>query len=106
MPVRRVAAIHAEPDIVLIRWRVLQTDQGDRHLVGARADDFDGRVSTAVLSLDVSRQVAVTQSGRIYQLSGPPGYSGDGQYVWERWCVVNSVTSYEDVTSSVFPAQS
>jgi hypothetical protein len=51
---------------------------------------------------DVSRQVAVTQSGHIYQLSGPPGFNADGQYVWDRWCAVNTVASYENVTSSVF----
>ena len=106
MPVRRVAAINAEPGIVLIRWRVLQTDQGHRHLVGAREDDFDGRVSTAIVSFDVPKQVAVTQSGRIYRLSGPPGYSEDGQYVWERWSAANGVTSYEDVTSTYYSSGS
>jgi hypothetical protein len=80
----------------------LETNDGHRHLVGARADDVDGRVSTAVVGLDVSLQVAVTQSGRIYQLSGPPGYSADGQYVWDRWRAVNGVASYEDVTSTAF----
>lgn len=49
MPMRRVAPIEAEPDIVHIRWRILQTNQGHRHLVGARADNFDGHVSTATL---------------------------------------------------------
>jgi hypothetical protein len=102
MPLWKTQAVDVEPEIVLVRWRILQTDQGDRHLVGAREDDFTGRVSTAVLEFDVSRLVAVTQSGRIYQLSGAPGYSGDAQYVWENWCVVNRVTSYEDVTSSVY----
>jgi hypothetical protein len=106
MSVHSVAGINAEPDIVLIRWRVLQTDQGSRHLAGARADIFDGRVSTAIVSFDVSERVAVTQSGRIYQLSGPPGHSEDAQYVWERWCVANNITSYEDVTSSFWSTAS
>lgn len=64
MPIQKVAALDAEPDIVLIRWRVLQMSQSHRHLVGTRADNFDGRVSTAILSLDVSRQVAVRSKER------------------------------------------
>ncbi|QIE22861.1 hypothetical protein SBC2_08740 [Caballeronia sp. SBC2] len=103
MPVWQTARVEAEPEIILVRWRVLQTDCGDRHLVGARRDDFNGRVSSAIVELDVSRSVVVTRSGRIYQLEGAPGYNADAQYVWDNWCVVNGVTSYEDVTSSVYP---
>ncbi|MGF6243496.1 hypothetical protein P3T42_005260 [Paraburkholderia sp. GAS38] len=43
-----------------------------------------------------------TQSGRVYQLVGPNGWSGNAQYLWERFCALNNVTSYSDVTRNMF----
>jgi hypothetical protein len=103
MPVWQTAPVEVESEINLVGWRILETDCGDRHLVGARPDVLEGRVSTAIVELDVSRLVVVTRSGRIYHLKGAPGYDADAQYVWDNWCVVNRVTSYDDVSSSVYP---
>jgi hypothetical protein len=97
-----VEGVSGEPEIVLVRWRILETDSGERHLVGAREDDFTGRVSTAITTFDPSRMMAMTQSGRTYQLRGAPGYNADAQYVWERWCAVNGVQKSNDVTAAVY----
>jgi hypothetical protein len=104
MTIWNVDGVDGEPEITLVRWRILETDEGDRHLVGAREDDFTGRVSTAITTFDPSRMVAVTRSGRTYQLRGEPGYNADAQYVWERWCAVNSVQKSSDVTAAVYEA--
>jgi hypothetical protein len=104
MAMWNVKGVDGEPEIVLVRWRVLETDSGDRHLVGAREDDFTGRVSTAITTFDPSRMVATTQSGRTYQLRGAPGYNADAEYVWERWCRVNGVRISSDVTAAVYEA--
>lgn len=104
MTIWNVDGIDGEPEITLVRCRILETDEGDRHLVGAREDDFTGRVSTAITTFDPSRMVAVTRSGRTYQLCGEPGYNADAQYVWEQWCAVNSVQASSDVTAAVYEA--
>ena len=101
MTVWNVASVNGEPEIVLVRWRVMETDTGERHLVGAR-DDFTGRVSTAITKFDPLRMVATTESGRIYQLRGAPGHNADAQYVWEQWCLGNGVRKSSDVTTAVY----
>jgi hypothetical protein len=97
-----VQGVEGEPEIVLVRWRILETESGERHLVGAREDEFTGRVSTAITTFDPLRMMAMTQSGRTYQLRGAPGYNADAQYVWERWCAVNGVQKSNDVTAAVY----
>jgi hypothetical protein len=103
MTVWNVPSANGEPEIVLVRWRVMETDTGERPLVGAR-DDFTGRVSTAITKFDPLRMVATTESGRIYQLRSAPGHNADAQYVWHRWCLVNGVRKFNDVTNTVYEA--
>lgn len=102
MTMWKVEGIDREPEVVLVRWRVMETESGDRHLVGAREDDFTGRVSTAITTFDSSRMMAVTRSGRTYQLQGAPGFNADAQYVWERWCIVNGVQISNDVSAAFY----
>ena len=101
MTVWNVASVNGEPEIVLVRWRVMETDTGERHLVGAR-DDFTGRVSTAITKFDPLRMVATTESGRIYQLRGAPGDNADAQYFWEKWCLLNGVRKSFDVSATAY----
>jgi hypothetical protein len=53
MKIWSVDGVDGEPEITLVRWRILETDEGDRHLVGAREDDFTGMVSTAITTFDL-----------------------------------------------------
>jgi len=101
MPIWTSHSVSAEPEIVLIRWRVLETKNGDRHFVGARADDLTGRVSSTIVQFDAQRRSGVTLSGRIYELSGEPGLNLDADYVWDMWRRANGITQYEDVTGLV-----
>jgi len=70
----------------MTHWRLLQvvslTGQRSRHLIG-RADG-EGRVCTALKRIDLEPMTALTQSGRIYALEGPPGYDADAQYLWNE----------------------
>jgi len=102
MTIWKVDGVVGEPEIVLVRWRILELEGGDRHLVGAREDNFTGRVSTAITTFDPSRMMATTRSGRTYQLRGAPGYNADAQYVWEQWCLGNGVRKSSDVTTAVY----
>ena len=101
MAVWNVESFNGDPEIVLLCWRVMETDVGEHHLVGVR-DDFTGRVSTAIKPSDPSRMVATTESGRIYQLRGAPGDNADAQYFWEKWCLLNGVRKSFDVSATAY----
>jgi hypothetical protein len=105
MAVWKVASVSGEPEVVLVRWRILETDRGTRHLVGAREDDFTGRVSTAITTFDPSGAMATTSSGRVYQLRGEPAYNADAEYVWQQWCAVNGIRNSRDVTQHLLAGE-
>lgn len=100
----QVAPVSESPDIVLIRWQVMQLPNGDLHFVGWNVRDSEGRASTRITEFDPKTRSAKTDSGRIYQLVGPAGKDGDGQYVWRRWMKVNGAAEFADV-SAQFQAQ-
>lgn len=91
------------PEVVLVNWRVMETGDGGRHLVGIRPDRGTGRVSSVILELDMAARVGTTRSGRRYVLDGAPGPDEDGNadYVWAGWCQANHVTGYRDVTGEL-----
>jgi len=101
MPVWSVADVSAEPELSISDWQILETQNGSRHFVGIDVRDFTGRVSTSIQVFDPSALRGVTSSGRIYQLVGPRGCTEDGRYIWERWCRVNGITSYTEVTAEL-----
>ncbi|UFS72482.1 hypothetical protein LPW11_09875 [Geomonas sp. RF6] len=90
-----------EPEVVLIRWRVLEVldrERRERHFVGYSVGGNSGRVSSAIVSFDPCRSYAVTKSGRVYQLVGAPGYDIDGEWVWHQWTRIKGFTEEKDVT--------
>jgi hypothetical protein len=101
MPVWSVPDVSTDPDISISDWQIFETENGSRHFVGSNVREHTGRVSTAIQLFDPTALRGVTSSGRVYQLVGPRGCSADGQYLWERWCAINRVTSYTDVTADV-----
>jgi hypothetical protein len=98
MAIWSIASVVSEPEVSIARWKVLEIDDGTRHFVGADERNFSGRVSSAIVSIDYKTLRGRTLSGRVYQLVGKPGQSDDADYVWQRWCVVNEVKSFTDVT--------
>jgi hypothetical protein len=109
MAMWQIGPVEAEPETTLCRWQVIQATyaNGDEpctlHLVGRNTASWSGRVSTGVVELDVAAQRARTQSGRVYELDGPPGIDAEAAYVWELWADVNGVFSWKDVTGELFP---
>ncbi len=91
-----------QPIINLERWRAFEILegplQGERHLVGYNMDDREGRVSTAIISFDLTKRVCLTASGRIYHLVGPSGYDPDGDFVWQLWARAHRISA-RDVSS-------
>lgn len=79
------------PSVVLSHWAVLELPNGDRHFAGYNITEGEGRASSKIKAFDKATMRGVTNSGRVYELSGTPGLEGDGSYVWARWCAINDV---------------
>lgn len=88
----RTSSVNDEPQIKLIQWDIKQDNAGNGYFVGTRADDGSGRVSTAIVEFDPERRRGRTQSGRVYELLGAPGYSSNGEYLWSIYKVANGIT--------------
>ncbi|WP_175930189.1 MULTISPECIES: hypothetical protein [unclassified Burkholderia] len=98
MPVWKLRSSTELPRIPLSRWAIFETLEGSRHFVGVDMLDSSGRVSSAIVRFDPVTMQGTTRSGRIYELVGKNGSSLNAEYVWKRWCELNEVTSYTDVT--------
>ncbi|WP_322046646.1 hypothetical protein [Paraburkholderia sp. J67] len=101
MPIWNIASVATEPEVSLLRWRVLEIDDGTRHFVGLDDRNFTGRVSSAIVAFDLATQRGKTLSNRVYQLVGDPGHADNADYVWQEWCAVNQVKSFSDVTKQL-----
>ncbi|WP_196487831.1 hypothetical protein [Burkholderia anthina] len=98
MPIWSLPSSDEAPDVTLSSWRIFEIDGGTRHFVGADVLDSTGRVSSAITNFDRATLRGQTRSGRVYQLVGRHGWSLEAEYVWKRWCELNDVKSYSDVT--------
>ena len=82
-----IASVSVQPIAVMTHWRLFQVLRAgglrSRHLVG-RANN-EGRVSSALLQIDIALMTATSESGRVYRLSGPAGFEPDAEYVWSVW---------------------
>ena len=85
------ASLEVEPEIQLVQWAIKHDTAGNAYFVGTRADEGSGRVSTPIVELDTGRRRGRTQSGRVYELLGPPGYSENGEYIWSLYRVANGI---------------
>ncbi|MFM0031768.1 hypothetical protein PQR70_36725 [Paraburkholderia madseniana] len=98
MPIWESPPVDLESEIDLILWRIMQTERGEQHQVGIRTDFPTGRVSTAIAEFDPESRRGVTRSGRVYQLYGELGCSAGAEYVWNQWCLANSIHNATDIT--------
>lgn len=103
MPIFGVAPIEQEPEETMIFWSVREAkfDQENdisRHLVGYIPRKGTGRVTSAIQEFDRKSMTVKTRSGRIYHLSGSPGFINDAEYVWLHWKSFNGVKEEADVT--------
>jgi len=83
----------------------MRTERGEIHFIGYVVDNHEGRVSTAIVSLDLAARTGVTSSGRLYELIGKPGHDSDADYVWGRWARVNGVKRAQDVTAELLSGE-
>lgn len=96
----RPASVAKQPEQEITDWVIREVTSPEpitRHVVGS-IPSSDGRVSSAIQSYDKATRTAVTRSGRRYVLKGEPGYSPNGEYVWNAWAASCGVKDSRDVT--------
>lgn len=103
MPIYVDTNVDEIPEILLERWSIRETPNGDRYFVGFNTIECDGRVSTAIVSFDAHTRLAITASGRQYRLLGRAGFDRDGEYVWNRVRTIWGVSSWSDITEQLCP---
>ena len=84
MPIWNVSVVSSEPDVFLSRWRIFETDDGLKRLVGF--DNLDrGCVSSALVKFDQKAMQAQTSDGLPYRLLGEPGFFWSVIDTWDSW---------------------
>ena len=98
-----IASVSVQPIAVMTHWRLFQVlrsgGRRSRHLVG-RAND-EGRVSSALVHIDILSMSATSESGRIYTLRGLTGFEPDAEYVWSVWLLGTRSSCSKDVTRAL-----
>jgi|GEM_PF-5294322 len=96
--IRAAAPIEIEPEKWLDSWQIFKVvktngyeDQFGLHFSGRNYRELNGAVSSKIEKFDPVTMRGVTNSGRVYQLVGLPGFCDDAQYVLESWCAFNHV---------------
>lgn len=102
MSIWKTLTIEERPHIILTRWRIFEVwseneDPTTRHFVGYNCRDSEGRVSSAITTFDRDSLTGITDSGRIYKLSGESGYDPDAEYVWGRWVSINRISEFREI---------
>ena len=97
-----VKPIDEQPELTLTDWAIFEVKMAlspvrTRHFAGYNVTDREGRASSAIVEFDPATLRGVTESGRVYQLQGPPGLEGDGQHVWNSWLRLAKATDVAEV---------
>ncbi|GAC1643241.1 MAG: hypothetical protein NVS9B11_12540 [Candidatus Dormibacteraceae bacterium] len=88
------ASVTDKPQVQLTDWDIKEDTAGNRYFVGSEVGGR-GRASTAIVEFDAERMRGRTESGRVYELLGPPGRSSNGEYTWSIYKVVNGITEVD-----------
>ena len=99
----KATSIEETPDLALRSWRIYEVssklwEDRTRHFSGYNITEMEGRASTHIVEFDEDKMIGRTESGRIYNLVGPPGYDSDATYVWDWYRRRNQLFDIIDVT--------
>lgn len=99
----RVQSTDQEPCSDIERWTLVQVRHPDgsvqRHLLGR--SDNEGRVTTALVELDLLGMQATTVSGRVYRLVGPPAEDADAQWIYRGWLAMGQRVQQKDLSRAL-----
>lgn len=88
--VHRAPPVNSQPHVVLKNWAIKEMVEG-KYFVGDHVG-HQSRASTAIVHYDEVSKCGTTRSGRVYELTGREGLSSDGEYVWDVYKRLNSLT--------------
>jgi hypothetical protein len=109
MSIWGAANISDQPEVTLTQWQIFEVSSehypGERtcHFCGYNVVDFEGRVSSKIISFDSKRMVGKTNSGRIYKLEGKSGRNSNASYVWANFCAHLKASAVRDITDEYDP---
>jgi hypothetical protein len=92
-------AVAEQPRVSLQQWRVMRLATAGDVLVGLQDGGLATRVSTDLISVRAGQREVTTESGRVYELSGPPASNPDMLVLLAARVVVSSGPVVEDVTT-------
>lgn len=104
-----IEPITMRPEITLSDWQVFEVKlehkhEKTRHFVGYSVGGNDGQVSSAITKFDAQKMRGVTESGRVYQLFGYPGWNADADHTWCRWKGLCGILEELNVTTLISDA--
>lgn len=100
MSIWDVPNVDAQPELTIECWGFIRVIN-DWHLSGYVPRNLEGRVSSAIVALDLEGGRVETKSGRVYRLMGAPGLNPDAEYVLAQWLAIYGTDDYEDITDEV-----
>lgn len=101
-----IESIEQTPEVMLDSWQCFELQRlgrpgRTRHFTGTNVRERHGQVSSAICAMDPATRRCTTQSGRVYELGTRNGLTGDGEYTWRQWLLINQATAIIDVTDEI-----
>lgn len=94
-----VAPVSKAPEVTLQNWRIFDIGTEKFIFFGRDISSKRWRASSPITTFDLERMIGVTQSGRVYRLSGLLGFPDDGaQETFEFFCLAAGISCARDVT--------
>jgi hypothetical protein len=85
----KIAPVEQQPTTHLIRWQLFRVRRPDgkvtRHLIGHAVQNCEGRVSSAIATIDPQRNSMVTSSGRVYEFDREPCEDVEANFMFRTW---------------------
>ena len=101
-----IESIEQTPELMLDSWQCFELQlpglpSRTRHLAGSNVLNWHGQISSAIVAMDPATRKCTTRSGRVYELGVRNGLTGDGEYTWHQWLLINQACSLVDVTDEI-----
>ena len=100
---RLAPPVTSQPRIALRDWRLVECD-GQRVLVGFLENGITCRMTTEISSIDFAGREVRTQSGREYELFGPPASTPELRATIALRVALSTHSHSVDVTDDVWAA--
>ena len=98
---RSAPEVASEPNVRPGAWLIIRTEAGSNHLVAA-LQNGSLRLTSALMEIHVSARIAVTASGRVYELDEAPADDAETVSLLMARAQLDLQGSCEDVSVKVW----